>query len=392
MATQSVDWANRWVGGFCALAAVGGLPVRSADYSAHPPLAAALPLPVATRYLAAEPAAVRQAWSEALGGAPVVLVRNAACARSLLLAAAGVEAGEAVGVPANSDRELVESIKHHGARPVFFELSHHLAPPAGSGRHSHVRFSWAQPIGGVGGSGAADWIDCADTLPSFAQPTAWPTVTVFGLHLADDPRHAGALLVFGDAALAEAVAARVAPEDEPEPNRALVQLWRLLDDGAEQGLTAKQRAALAETRHGLRAAAGLALLDAAPAGALAEHIAVRIPDESDPATFYAYVAAERTPVRWLPLVRPLHYAATRERGRCAATAAELARWLLVPVGPDYSAEEIAHAVLGVVKAAEYLGVRWRSDPARAAEYAGWMDELYGPGHDAYRPVFDVNDD
>jgi hypothetical protein len=33
---------------------------------------------------------------------------------------------------------------------------------------------------------------------------------------------------------------------------------------------------------------------------------VRLPAEADPATFYAYVVSERTPVGWLPLARPLH--------------------------------------------------------------------------------------
>jgi hypothetical protein len=74
----------------------------------------------------------------------------------------------------------------------------------------------------------------------------------------------------------------------------------------------------------------------------------------------------------------------------AATAANLARWLLVPVGPDYTDAEIGHAVLGVVKASEYLGVRWRTDPARAAAYAALLTERYGPDHDAYRPVFEVD--
>jgi hypothetical protein len=136
-------------------------------------------------------------------------------------------------------------------------------------------------------------------------------------------------------------------------------------------------------------AAGLAVLPPAEL-ALAHHAAVRIPEECDPAVFYAYVLGEQTPVRWLPLVRPIHHAAiaTRaDRAALAGTAARLARWLLVPVGPAATEEEIAHGVLGVVKAAEYLGVRWRIDPARAAEYAALMTAMYGPEHDAYRPVF-----
>ena len=70
-----------------------------------------------------------------------------------------------------------------------------------------------------------------------------------------------------------------------------------------------------------------------------------------------------------------------------ATGERLARWLLAPVGPAMSEEEVRHAVLGIVKAADYLGVRWYSDPQRAAWYATLLDERYGPGHDAYRPAF-----
>lgn len=215
MTTQTIDWANRWIGGFCAVAAVGGQAVRGADFGVHPPLAAALPLPAAIQYVAAEPEVVRQAWSATLGGAPVVLVRSAACARTLLLAAAGVEPGEPVGVPANADRDLVESVKQFGALPVFFDLNSSLAPVSSTARHSDVRFLWAQPVGGAGGPGAAGWVDCADTLPGVDRPASWPQVTLFGLGLAAGKHDAGALLVFGDMALAEAVAARLAPDDEP---------------------------------------------------------------------------------------------------------------------------------------------------------------------------------
>jgi hypothetical protein len=57
--------------------------------------------------------------------------------------------------------------------------------------------------------------------------------------------------------------------------------------------------------------------------------------------------------------------------------------------PILSDEEIRHAVLGVVKAAAYHGVRWQNEPAHAAEYAAMLDELYGPGHDGYQPVFSL---
>jgi hypothetical protein len=381
--SSSVNWSTRWLGGFCAIAAVGGLPVRGADYAAHPPLARVLALPPVTIWLDADHEAVRLAWEDALGGTPVVLVRSAERARELLLLAAGVEAGEFVGVPANGDHDLIQSVKHFGARPAFLDLGSMFAPM----RQCRVRYGWAQPIGGVGARGDATWVDCTDTLPDVEWRGQRPQATLFGLHLAADERNAGALLVCGDVAFAGAVQTHMTADDLPDPSRALTQLRRLLDDRATPGMARQQRAVLAETRRGLVEAAGLELLPASEEGALAQHIAVRIPDESDPATFYAYVKAERTPVRWLAMDRPLHYAAVREPGRSAATAAELARWLLVPVGPEFTDDEIKHAVLGVVKAAEYLGVRWRTDPAHAADYAAMLDELYGPEHDAYRPVF-----
>ena len=218
---------------------------------------------------------------------------------------------------------------------------------------------------------------------------------MWGLHLSDDPDEAGALLAFDHAGAGThhaAVAAGLGPDDRPDPARALAQCRRLSGERDRPGLAARQLAALAATERGLREAAGLSVLPTDTGEALAQYVALRIPDESDVSTFYAYVRGENTPVRWLPEVRPLHHGALRSRGHaaCAATAARLARWLLVPVGPEYTELEIEHAVLGVVKASEYLGVRWRTDPARAAAYAVMLAEWYGPDHDAYRPVFDVD--
>jgi hypothetical protein len=62
---------------------------------------------------------------------------------------------------------------------------------------------------------------------------------------------------------------------------------------------------------------------------------------------------------------------------------------LVPVGPAYTAEEVSHAILGIAKTADYLGVRWVTDPARAHWYANLMVEWYGRDHDGYRPHFAV---
>jgi hypothetical protein len=69
----------------------------------------------------------------------------------------------------------------------------------------------------------------------------------------------------------------------------------------------------------------------------------------------------------------------------------LAQHVLIPVGPDYTEEEIKHAVLGPVKTSEYLGVRWRTQSQKAADYAKLLDEMYGPHHDAYRPLFDLGE-
>ncbi|NJO84661.1 MAG: hypothetical protein HC828_19090, partial [Blastochloris sp.] len=154
------------------------------------------------------------------------------------------------------------------------------------------------------------------------------------------------------------------------------------------GLVTRQQANLAAIRAGLIAAAGLPLVDALPGG-LSQHLAVRVPEPCDAATFYAYVLGEQTPVRWLPALRPLHYAAIRRDGSSdvALSADHLARVLLVPVGPEFTAEEVKHAVLGITKAADYLGVRWVTNPERAAWYAQQMVAWYGPDHDAYRMVF-----
>ncbi|PDV97947.1 hypothetical protein [Candidatus Chloroploca asiatica] len=184
--------------------------------------------------------------------------------------------------------------------------------------------------------------------------------------------------------LALALDALTQPDDLPDAALALAQLRRL---AGSDGLAVRQGAALATVRQGLEEAAGLPLLAANPV-VLAHHIAVRIPAPCDAATFYAYVLGEQTPVRWLPALRPLHYAAIRADGvpNGSATADCLARVLLVPVGPDDTAEELKHAVLGITKAADYLGVRWTTDPARAAWYAELMTAWYGLDHDAFRPL------
>lgn len=403
MISQTIDWTNRWLGGFCAVGILGGLPIRGPDYAAHPPLAQTLGLPPAQANERCTLADAHTAWSRALGGAPVVLVRSVERARALVLQAAGIGAGDRIGLPANASRSLVEAIKRRGARPHFLDLTPHLALDVDPTRLADVRAVWAQPVGGLATPAVLPavplWCDCSDTLPQVAFPETpgWPpagppAVMLFALHLAADASQAGALLVFADAELSERVQALVQWSDEPEPSRALAQCYRLTgtdDIAGQEGLAARQQAALTEVWQGLTAAAGLPLLPLPTTGGLAHGVAVQIPEVCDVATFYAYIRGEATPVMWLPDLRPLHYAALRPGGAPAplTTAAHLARWLVVPVGPDYTAEEMTHATLGIVKTADYLGIRWYTDPERAAWYAALMEEWYGPEHDAYQPTF-----
>jgi hypothetical protein len=416
-------WAERWQGGLCPVGALGGLPIRDREYRANPPLDQLLVLPGLAVSLA-DRAAATAAWSAALG-APVVLARGLEPARAALLAALGVAPGDLVALPANATRALVEAVKARGARPAFLPLDPSLA--LADDAPVEAALVWAQPVAGLSEpgpvAGAALIADHGETLPALADDAdlaplplagarasrtplladdAWaaepraagPIATLWGLHLTADPAEAGALIAFapGQEGLAERVSAGLAG-DGPDPARALAQLARL---SGRPGLAARQRRALVETGLGLSEAAGLALLPIASrpgAGqpgvpALAHGVAVQVPLESEPSTFYGYLRGENTPVRWLPELRPVHYAAVRGLDQAwRASAVNLARWLMVPVGPDYSADEVGQAVLGVVKASDYLGVRWRLDPARAASYARSMDERYGPDHDAYRPIF-----
>ncbi len=319
---------------------------------------------------------VEQRWSAALGGLPVLVMESVAQARAALLASAELSPGEPVALPANASRPLVEAIKQAGAQPYFVnldaDLTLHVASPA-------VQLAWGHSLAGVTlpvNFGGPVWLDCADTLPGPVTPSA--EVSLYGLHLAVDERSVGALLVFRKAELAERIAAQLNRRNV-DATRALAQFrwW--------ESVVGRQQMVLNQVQTGLKEAAGLSLLSAMPGG-LAHGVLVHIPDDIDVATFYAYVKAENTPVCWLPEVRPLHYAAAATG---QTTAAHLARYLLVPVGPDYSEEEIAQAILGIVKAADYLGVRWYTDPAWAAEYARMMVEWYGTDHDAYRPIFEM---
>ena len=318
-----VDWGTLWLGGFCPVGALGGLPVRGADYAAHPPLDDLLTLPPDTTLQAA--ATIEHAegrWSERLGGALVVLARDPYRARRLLHQAAGIQPGEWVAIPANASHDLADSVKHHDALPRFLDFDAHLRLGA-----SDTRFTWTQVLRGLWQPLNAAWLDCADTLP-LPGAAKRPAVTLYGLHLSDADDSHGALLVFSDEALYAEVNALRQAADCPNAAQALAQCERLPE------LAARQSANLAEARRGLREAAGLAMHEPNKL-ALATAVAVQIPPECDVATFYAYVEQENTPVRWLPQIQPLHYAALRADGAPdhRGTAANLARWLYVPVGP-----------------------------------------------------------
>lgn len=315
-------------------------------------------------------------YGDRQGGA-VLLVRSVARARRALLQSL-CAAGERVLLPANATHTLVESVKRAAVPFCFGGLDAHLhllLPRP-------VRVAWVEPVAGLPTMWTApvDYqvIDYADSLPVGSLPSDVGDVLLFGLHLGLAAEEAGALLVFRDATLAQQVCARLGPADEPEWERAAWQLQRLVYYGP------RQQEALAQLQHALMVAAGLPLLPVDKAPALAHGVAVQVPPECVPSTFCHYVRSENTPIAWLPTLRPLHPAAA---AMGMATATNLERWLLAPLGLTTTAAELAQTVLGVVKAAEYLGVRWYTAPRRAAAYAALLTARYGPGHDAYRPVF-----
>jgi hypothetical protein len=361
------------------LGALGGAPVRGADYPAHPSLDQMLILPDAFRSDPIDDVAA--AWSEIVGGAPVLLVRSVERGRELLLQAAVDLIRQPVRVPANATFSLIKALERQQIGFQFAALDEQLRIES-----DPTALTWAQPIGGIGGSSdqiGPLWIDCSDTVPQPGAIDPAADVTIYGLHLHTEADQAGALLVFGDHQLYTATAALVGSDDQPDLDRAAAQWQRLYGAG---GIVPRQNAILSATWRGLCEAAGLPLLPQVAYGPLPHSIAVRIPDACDATTFTAYVKAEHTPARSISDVRPLYHEAARMvAGR--TTADQIGRWLLVPVGPEWSDEEIRHAVLGVAKAADYLGVRWYTDHARAAWYARLMIERYGADHRAYRPVF-----
>lgn len=369
-------------------------PVRSADYPAHPSLARVLTLPADTPLQPATPKDALAAWADYLGFAgPLLLINHPDRARKLLMTAFGISPGEPVGLPANTRRFLSEAVKKAGGVPRFIELDADLQFSRRTPGLTDMRLVWAQPVGGMAPPapfpGTVTFVDHGMTLPA---PLAVggrglaAEVTLWGLHLDDEGT--GALLACANPALAERVRALLESDDLPDPSRALAQCQRL---GGPNGLAARQLTIEREVRLGMEAGAGLPMAARAD-GALPFGLPVRIPDEADLATFIAYVRNELVDLDWLPEVQPMFYVAfqvTRDAALTRQSAAHLARWVISPLGPDFVDDEITHAVLGLLKAAEYTGVRWYTDPGRARWYSDLLVEWYGPTHDAYHPAFAI---
>ncbi len=369
-------------------------PVRPADYPVHPSLRQALVLPEESVIPDATPDEALAAWREYLGFAgPLLLVSKPDRARKLLMAALGVVDREPVAIPANTRRYLSEAVKRSGGKPLFVELNADLEFVPETPGLDAARIAWAQPIGGMAPpaplSGKTYLVDHGRTLPApFGEGGAGlpGAATVFGLHL--DEADSGALIAFNDADLAEKVVALTTPEDAPDAGRALAQVRRL---AGPAGLAERQLRLDAEVRLGMEAGAGMPMAERAD-GALPHGLPVRVPEDADLATFISYVRNELVAVDWLPEVQPMFYVAyqvTQDPALTRRSAENLARWVMSPLGPDFVDDEITHAVLGILKAAEYTGVRWYTNPGRARWYGEMLVDWYGPDHDAYHPAFAI---
>ena len=146
----------------------------------------------------------------------------------------------------------------------------------------------------------------------------------------------------------------------------------------------------ADIAAGVRAAAGFDTLPGQWAdNTPATGVVVRLPDPADPTTFYAYARGEGTGIEWVALRQPLHPQARHDLTtvEIERSSRHLTHLFHLPIGDRFSVDDIDHAVLGVVKAAEYLGWRWWQDPDLVEPYVTFLDDKYGRGHDAYRPAF-----
>jgi hypothetical protein len=321
------------------------------------------------------------------------MVNDANRARALLMKAFGIAAGEPVGIPVNSRRYLSEAVKRVGGKPRFLELDTDLAYAPMTAAWDGIRLAWAQPTGGMAVprpvTDAMLFVDHGLTLPAPLQEHGSGLVgaaTIFGLHL--DAAGQGALIAFNDRVLAARVQELLEPGDLPNFDLAMAQCARLQGD---DGLAARLLTVEREVRLGMESGAGMPMAARAD-GALPYGVPVRIPVEVDVATFISYVRNEQVSLDWLPEIQPMFYWAyqvTRDPMLTRQSAEHLARWVIAPIGPDFVDDEITHAVLGVLKAAEYTGGRWYTDPGRARWYSDLLIEWYGQDHDAYHPAFEI---
>ncbi len=332
------------------------------------------------------------AWQGYLGRTdlPLLLVKSADRARKLLMAAFGITGGEPVGVPVNTRRALSEAVKRSGGTPLFVELDADLEFVSDTPGVANVRLTWAEPVGGMPAPaplpGVPLFVDYGFALPA-PLPSGPPEcdAIVWGLHLSagDD----GALVAFADRALYDAARSLMTTDDLPDLGRAMAQCLRL---SGPDGLAAKQLWLFDEVVLGMEAGAGLQMALGDGHWALPFGLAVRVPDEADLATFISYVRNELVDLNWLPELQPMFYVAnqvTLDAALTRASASHLSRWIMSPIGPEFVDDEITHAVLGILKAAEYTGVRWYTDPERARWYHDLLMQWYGPRHDAYHMAF-----
>lgn len=396
------EWANRWIGGFCTIGIEGLQPIRHATYATATHMADLLQLPVdAPDFPEADLESALDAWAAYLGHSraelPLLLLRDTQTARKLLMRAFGLELAEPVGVPVNTRRALSEAVKRSGGSPWYLELEEDLGIAADSPGLDTLRLVWAEPVGGMLPSetpaGKTMFVDCGYTLPAPLQPrtTLHGNATLWGLHHRSSHHPEGALVAFhGAPELYQRVLELLTAEELGAPGPALAQCLRL---AGPDGLAAKLLCVESHARDGVEAAVGLPV---APAGSpgLPLGLAVRIPDSADVPTFLAYLRSENVPVNWLPELQPMFYVAFQATTAPALTrrsAERLARWIVTPLGPEMTDEEIIHQVLVIVKTADYTGVRWYTDPARAKWYGNLMFEWYGPTHDAFRMQLPVPD-
>lgn len=252
--------------------------------------------------------------------------------------------GSNVAVPANASNRLVDAVKAAGCLAMFATVA--------------VDGSLAVPAGA-----SAIWLQTVAGHPPTITDTDVPVLLDASDTAAPPP---GTVLPGGSAGLA------VGPALPAVTHRA-------------------HRAGFDRVREGLAAAAGLPVWPHAAGAPEPLAVVVQLPAEVDALTFVAYARGENVSVGWWPELRPIHPLARTQLtvDQLHQTRQALSRLVLVPIGPQLSEEEQDHAVLGIVKAAEYTGWRWVTDPARAAWYCHWLADSYGPEHDAYRPAFSL---